>query len=290
MDQGKLQEIRTNGQIFKNAPNEKFLLMILCSQAKLENDNRGVNVKRGLRTRAEMGLWVGTAPLGYLNQKHMDKKGQVLVDPQRAPVIKKMFEKVAYEGYTNRQLYRWLAEIGATTRYGKSINIGSISDILNRTFYYGEFEYPKGSGNWYKGKHTPIITKDLFDIVQVVLREHSAFRKFDKTRKNYFIFSRFMCCGLCGSGVGAHEKFKRPKNGKVHRYVYYTCSHSRNPDCKNAYIRESDLIDKLANLLDVVNFDLIGMKDELSKNVERAYGYNSFVTKTPIPERSEDMK
>ena len=56
MDAGKLQMIRTFGQTFDNNPNEKFLLMILGSQAKLENDNRGINVKRGLRTRVEMGL------------------------------------------------------------------------------------------------------------------------------------------------------------------------------------------------------------------------------------------
>lgn len=40
MDQGRLEEKRTHGQTFRNSPNEKFLLMILCSQAKLENDNR----------------------------------------------------------------------------------------------------------------------------------------------------------------------------------------------------------------------------------------------------------
>ena len=96
MDAGLLHEIRTYGQKFSNNPNEKFLLMILGSQAKLENDNRGVNVKRGLRTRAEMGLWAGTAPLGYLNQRHMDRKCQVVIDPDRAPIVKKMFEKVAY--------------------------------------------------------------------------------------------------------------------------------------------------------------------------------------------------
>lgn len=49
MDQGLLHEIRTYGQKFTNNPNEKFLLMILGSQAKLENDNKGVNIKRGLR-------------------------------------------------------------------------------------------------------------------------------------------------------------------------------------------------------------------------------------------------
>ena len=46
MDQGLLHEIRTYGQRFTNNPNEKFLLMILCSQAKLENDNRSINVIR----------------------------------------------------------------------------------------------------------------------------------------------------------------------------------------------------------------------------------------------------
>ncbi len=100
MDQGKLQDIRTFSQTFSNTPNDKFMLMIMGGQAKLENDNRGINVKRGLRTRVEMGLWPEVAPLGYLNQKHMDKKCQILVDPERAPVIKKMFERVAYEYYS----------------------------------------------------------------------------------------------------------------------------------------------------------------------------------------------
>lgn len=36
MDSKHLFEIRTHGQIFTNSPNEKFLLMILGSQAKLE--------------------------------------------------------------------------------------------------------------------------------------------------------------------------------------------------------------------------------------------------------------
>src|SRR3989304_5904104 len=49
IDQGRLEQIKTYSQSFSNNPNEKFLLMILCSQAKLENDNKIVNVKRGIR-------------------------------------------------------------------------------------------------------------------------------------------------------------------------------------------------------------------------------------------------
>jgi len=45
-DQKKLIEIRTYSQSFKDNPNEKFLLMILGSQAKLENDQKSQNVKR----------------------------------------------------------------------------------------------------------------------------------------------------------------------------------------------------------------------------------------------------
>ena len=91
MDQKLLHQIRTHGQMFSNNPNEKFLLMILCSQAKLENDNKSINVKRGLRAKLELGLWPGVAPTGYLNEGRTDRKGYLLVDPQRAVVIRQMF-------------------------------------------------------------------------------------------------------------------------------------------------------------------------------------------------------
>ena len=119
MDQGKLIDIRTYGQRFTNSPNEKFLLMILGSQAKLENDNKVINVKRGLRARCEMGLWPCTAPTGYLNSKNVDKSCHVEIDIHRAPMVRKMFEKVAYEKYSGRQLYQWLKDRDFKTKNGK---------------------------------------------------------------------------------------------------------------------------------------------------------------------------
>src|SRR3990167_4229955 len=167
MDAGILHEIRTYGQKFSNSPNEKFLLMILGSQAKLENDNKVVNVKRGLRARCEMGLWPCTAPTGYFNSKNKDESCHVLIDQYRAPIIKKMFEKVAYEKYSGRRLHVWLKdELKFKTKNGKPLTVSNIYIILRNTFYYGSFEYPRGGGQWYQGKHTPIITKELFDKVQ----------------------------------------------------------------------------------------------------------------------------
>ncbi len=88
MDRKKLLEIRTYGQKFTDNPNEKFMLMILGSQAKLENDNKTVNVKRGLRARCEMGLWPAPAPTGYFNNPNRDKKCEPITGSKRGPVIK----------------------------------------------------------------------------------------------------------------------------------------------------------------------------------------------------------
>ncbi len=265
MDAGKLHEIRTFGQRFTNSPSEKFLLMILGSQAKLENDNRGVNVKRGLRTRAEMGLWAGLAPLGYLNQYMMDKKCQVIVDPIRSPIIKQMFEKVAYEKWSGRKLYNWLRfDLNFHTRGNKPMTLSSVYRTLDNPFYYGVFERPIGSGNWYTGKHTPLITKEIFDQAQAQLTRDKIVRE---TKE--FAFTKLFTCGYCGSGISAEEKWKQLKGGGANRYIYYSCSRARDRNCKNKYIREEDLITELLKILDKVNINELGMRQKLEEEIAR---------------------
>lgn len=273
MDQKRLHGIRTYSQKFTDSPNEKFLLMILCSQAKLENDNKSLNVKRGLKARAEMGLWLSTAPTGYLNEKRTDRKGYVIVDPPRAPIIKKMFEKVAYEQYSGRKLYQWLKSINFKTRTGKHLSLSNVYIILRNTFYYGVFEYPRGSGNWYTGKHKSLISKELFDKVQERLTRDRIVRSESKE----FAFTKLMKCGLCGSGITADEKFKKLKNGGVNRYVYYGCSRSRDHNCKCGYLRERDLINQLLDIIDKINLDKIGMREKLEKEVERYHKFRNGV-------------
>lgn len=269
MDQGKLKMIRTYGQTFSNNPNEKFLLMILGSQAKLENDNRGINVKRGLRTRCEMGLWPGMAPLGYLNQKQMDQKCRVIIDEKRAPVVKKIFEKVAHEQWSGRKVYNWLRhELNFYTRGNKPLTLSGIYRILDNTFYYGEFEYPRESGNLYQGVHKPIITKELFEQAQAQLKRDQIVRE-----SKEFAFTKLFVCGKCGSGISAEEKWKKLKAGGSNRYVYYSCSRARDRYCKNKYIREKDLIKELLKLLDKVQINELGMQKKLEDEVKR---FNKF--------------
>ena len=265
MDAKLLIEIRTYGQKFSNSPNEKFLLMILGSQAKLENDNRGINVKRGLRTRVEMGLWPGVAPLGYLNQKLMDKKCQIIVDPARAPMVKKMFEKVAYEHYSGRKIYNWLKfELNFHTRGNKPLTLSGVYRILDNPFYYGPFEYPRESGNWYQGKHQPLITQELFEKAQAQLKRDQIVRE-----NKEFAFTKLFTCGYCQSGISAEEKWKPLKDGTSAHYIYYGCSRARDRNCKNKYIREEELIEELLKIIDKVNINELGMRQKLEDEIRR---------------------
>ena len=271
MDQGKLIEIKTYGQKFTNNPNEKFLLMILGSQAKLENDNKAVNVKRGLRTRCEMGWRPGVAPTGYLNEKHVDKKCQCRIDPKRGPVIKQMYEKVAYEQWSGRKIFRWLNEINFKTKSGKPLVLANIYLILRNPFYYGDYEYPVGGGQWYTGKHTPIISKELYDKVQMTVKHNFI----PKTESKEFAFTKLIHCGYCGSGISADEKFRKLKDGGTNRHVYYFCTKARNIDCKNPPISEPSLITELTEVMDKVDLDELGIKARIEDEISR---FNKFRT------------
>jgi DNA invertase Pin-like site-specific DNA recombinase len=289
MDQKQLLEIRTYSQRFTDNPNEKFLLMILGSQAKLENDNKAVNVKRGLKARCEMGLRPSVAPTGYLNEKNIDKKCQVRLDPKRAPAIKQMFEKVAYQHFSGRKVFRWLRDIGFKTKNGKPLVLGNIYLLLRNTFYYGEFEYPVGSNNWYQGKHTPIINKELFDKVQANINEHYI----PKTESKEFSFTKLIKCGYCGSGITADEKFKKLKDGGVNRHVYYFCTKAKNIDCKNPPINEPSLINELIELIDRIDLDDLGVKTKIEQEIFRfnkfrigVLGYKKEVNTTEIDIRN----
>lgn len=267
MDQKQLVEIRTHGQTFTNNPSEKFLLMILCSQAKLENDNKSINVKRGLKTRCEMGLWPAPAPTGYLKEKRMDRKCESIIDPERGPVIKQMFEKVAYEKWSGRKLHNWLKfELNFKTEQGnKHLSLGNIYRLLENHFYYGVFEYPLKSGNWYQGKHKPLITKELYDEVQKQLKGNAL-----KTRQEKeFAFTKIMKCGLCGSGITADEKYKKLKNGSVNSHVYYGCTKARDRNCKCGYINETELIKQLQKLVDQMNLNELSLKKQIEAEVLR---------------------
>jgi len=263
MDDNKLIQIRTYSQSFSNTPNEKFLLMILCSQAKLENDNRGVNVKRGIRAKCEMGWRPCMPPIGY-NNRTLNGVKDIVIDPERAPYIPEMFEK-ASNGESGRKIEAWLSNSGATTRKNKKITLSQVFSMLKNPFYYGMFEYPKKGGVWYQGSHKPLITKEVFDKV----RKQLVAPQKVKWGSKEFPFRRFLTCYSCGSSIVGEEKFKKRIDGGKNRHVYYHCSRQIDYNCKEPYLPEAKLIEELLLISDKLTVDNVAIEPGLAKSIQK---------------------
>lgn len=264
MDRGMLHEIRTFSQKFTNNPNEKFLLMILCSQAKLENDNRGINVKRGLRAKCERGIRPGCVPLGYklVRSKNFGDPSKIVIDKERAPFIRKMFEYVIKNDLSGRQVNEYLTDEGFRTKNGKPLTLSMTYRIFKQSFYYGEFEYPKGSRNIYQGSHEPLISKEDFIEANKKLKTSPK----GKWGRKDFYFSRLFKCGSCGSGISGEERINR--HGK--RYTYYKCNkYGGKNKCREKYIREERLIESIAKLVDSLKENHFRLSRRLEREVEK---------------------
>lgn len=262
MDLNRLQRIRTFGQSFSNTPNEKFLLMILCSQAKLENDNRGINVKRGIRAKCEMG-W----------------------RPGAAPIIKEMFERSGLMNQSGRTIKDWLDSIDFRTKSGALLSLSQIYRTLTNPFYYGCFEYPAG-GPIYEGKHPPIITKELFNIVRA--RMDSIVPEIPAWGSKKFPFKHLFYCGACGSRLTVEEHFKMRADGGRNRHVYYRCTKStKDPDCAERSITATMITEQILAMTDAGEFDDIEPNEKLFNKIEQYKRVTSQLIKDHGIEASE---
>jgi len=264
MDQGKLLHIRTYSQTFTNNPNEKFLLMILCSQAKLENDNKSINVKRGIRAKCEMGWRPGVAPLGYINRA-FGGVNDIIPDPERAHLVTEMFRRAGEDGWSGRRLMAWLEKEGMTSRSGKPIKLSQILAMLKNPFYYGEYQYPKTEPTWYKGAHKPLVTKDMFELVQ---QTRGVYKGTWGSKR--FAFKNLLTCGQCGGAIVAQEKYKKLKNGSFNRHVYYNCNRRINPSCNEPYINELSLQSLLQKFIEE-NYSNIPLSTKLQAVVDKHF-------------------
>lgn len=266
MDINKLQHIRTYGQMFSNTPNEKFLLMILGSQAKLENDNRSINVKRGIRAKCEMGWRPGAAPIGYINRSYAGVK-EIVLDEERAPIIKEMFERSGLLGQSGRTIKDWLDSSGFKTKAGAQLSLSQVYRILTNPFYYGFFKYPQ-DGPLYKGLHQPIIAKELFDNVRSRIDNIVPENKADWGSKK-FPFKHLFYCGACGSRLTVEEHFKQLKDGSKRRHIYYRCTKStKDPNCKEPSIKATDITEQILQMVDNGVFDDIEPTEQLFKRID----------------------
>jgi site-specific DNA recombinase len=209
------------------------------------------HIKRGLKARLEAGYRPSNAPIGYKNsQYHIKGKEQILDDEERFPLVRHLFDLMLSGNHNPLQLVRVADEIGLRTgSYQKYRNTklskNVIYKMLSNTFYYGEFEFPMNSGNWYKGNHTAMITKEEYDRIQFLLgRAGKA-----KPKTHSFSYTGLMKCAECGATITAEEKIKHQQNGNTHYYTYYHCTKRIDKRCSQKAVTETVLDEQLLNLL-----------------------------------------
>ena len=247
LQQGVIKHIQTYERSYH--PQDNVLLMSvefgMANQFILDLSQ---NTKRGLRAKAERGWYPGPAPLGYLNSPYKRKGDKEIVkDPERFDLVRKMFDLMLTGNYSPPKILeiankKW----GLRMRNGKPMYRSTIYRIFTNPFYCGTFEYPKGSGNWYKGKHERMITEDEYDKVQVLLGRKGR----PKPKTHIFAFTGMIRCGECGAMITAEEKIKRQKNGNVHRYIYYHCTKRKDPSCSQKCIEEKELEKQILDILE----------------------------------------
>jgi len=62
-------------------------------------DDLSRNVKRGLKTKAEMGWFPGPTPSGYLNRTHPDGRKTIASDPKHFPIVRKCSDLITVFGF-----------------------------------------------------------------------------------------------------------------------------------------------------------------------------------------------
>jgi site-specific DNA recombinase len=204
---------------------DKFMHDIHVAVAKHYVENLKEEVKKGMREKAEQGLYPGRAPFGYKNNS---LTRAIDVDERRAPILRRVFELYASGNHSLTSLQRTMFE-----DCGVRINRAYLESILKNPFYIGRFVW---RGIEYKGIHDPLISPELFQSVQDVFSG----RHKPKYRKHSFAFAGLLTC--------AHDGCTITTELQKGRYIYYRCSQGRGR-CSLPYMREEVLSDRLGELL-----------------------------------------
>ena len=247
LQKGVIQHIQTHDRSYK--PTDNILMMsVEFGMANQFIIDLSSNTKRGLHEKARRGEYPSVAPIGYLNNPRTKR---IEVDRKKAPIIRAAFGLYAENKSRLEDISIFLYERGIKTKRikrwdsngSRPLKKDTVKKILTNTFYYGDYQY---GGEIYKGIHTPIVPKQLFDRTQEVIKMRGRTTKKDKNDPQ--ALCGLLKCGECGCSITAEVVTKQQKNGNVHRYVYYRCTKKKGR-CSQSYIREEELSLQLSNLL-----------------------------------------
>ena len=200
------------------------------------------NVKRKFEQKLHEGEFPGKACVGYINTTYTveGKEFKTIVpDPNRQQYIVKAFE-LRLAGNSFQTIAKTLQEDGlrSNTKQQGIIARNQIETMVKNPFYYGVMKY---DGGFYKHKYQPIITKELYDLVQQVNNERNTDDHSKTHTREVFTFSGILKCSTCGCSISSYFK-------KGHVYMRCTKSKPEVP-CNQSHVSEDELMPQVIELL-----------------------------------------
>ncbi|MFA5248176.1 MAG: recombinase family protein [Patescibacteria group bacterium] len=242
--------VKENEIIGKDAnSHQKLIHGIKVLMAKNYSDNLSEEVKKGQKEKADSGYFPSIPPVGYKIEK-VNGKSIITVDEQNKFLPIKLFQYYATGLYSLSTLRDKAVKEGLLSgNFQKNCRLrlltrASVHRLLGNPFYYGDFFWNK---KLRKGKHEPLVTKELWDKVQTRLRrcENKGMPyRFEKENIVLFPFKRILTCGECGRNITAEKKIK--KSGK--EYTYYRCTKFETA-CQQKAVNGNDLEEQIQEAL-----------------------------------------
>ncbi|HEY3416380.1 MAG TPA: recombinase family protein [Armatimonadota bacterium] len=220
---------------------EKFIHGIKVLMAKNYIDNLSEETRKGMLEKARQGIYPSQAPIGYVNVE-CDGRRFIQLDPERAALVRKLFEQYATGNYSLLEVKRLADAAGLCSRKTRAkMTKNGVHSIFENPIYYGDFLW---DGKLYRGSHEPIVSRDLWDQVQRVLSGKG--NGCSHYNKHAWAFQGLLTCGHCGCVLTAERK-----KGK---YIYYHCTGGRGK-CPEKYIREEELARQFGLALQAIQID-----------------------------------
>lgn len=173
--------ISLNESLDTSTPFGKAMIGILSVFAQLERENIYLRTRIGLKERIKQGYWRGggTIPYGY----KYDKEQGILVPNEFAENVPKIY-KLYLEGYGEQRIANTFG-----IKYDRLVH-----GILQHNVYLGLVQY---KGEIFKGLHQPLVSEEMFNLVQKRMRERSTGKRANPTCNH--LLSGLIYCGECGS-------------------------------------------------------------------------------------------
>ena len=224
-----------HAEIHPDDADAMFQFNVLLSASTLYSGQLSIRVKRGMKARMERGEFPGARPLGFLVDDSV-RPHSTRPDPERAPLIRELFERVGRDGLTLDEARNWSKGRGLRSKGGRVLARSEIHFILTNPAYHGMIRTENGL---FRGVHVPIVSKELFDRVQEVISRPG--KSGGKIRSP---FRGVLRCGECGRQLQLTEV---QKAGKAYRYIH---CYGPKTECSRPSFREERLSDRLVSVME----------------------------------------